>query len=162
MSKRKRWPAAEKLRIVLAGMQPNVEVSELMAEQHQTDVGIDWIVEDRRSVMPLEQEGIFEDASGGRQHGNGDHDDQHIRRVKRNGATGKAKDQLLRWRWTSWLASHMPQGPTGKKYEQLSRVRQRNILVRESLVQHPRNVVDKNCHQREATPEVHGINPTRH
>jgi len=29
MSKRKRWPAAEKLRIVLAGMQPNVEVSEL-------------------------------------------------------------------------------------------------------------------------------------
>jgi transposase len=29
MSKRKKWPAAEKLRIVLAGMQPNVEVSEL-------------------------------------------------------------------------------------------------------------------------------------
>jgi transposase len=29
MSKRKRWLAAEKLRIVLAGMQPNVEVSEL-------------------------------------------------------------------------------------------------------------------------------------
>ena len=29
MSKRKRWPAAEKLRIVLAGMQPDVEVSEL-------------------------------------------------------------------------------------------------------------------------------------
>jgi len=29
MSKRKRWPAAEKLRIVLAGMQPNLEVSEL-------------------------------------------------------------------------------------------------------------------------------------
>ena len=28
-SKRKKWPAAEKLRIVLAGMQPNVEVSEL-------------------------------------------------------------------------------------------------------------------------------------
>jgi transposase len=27
--KRKKWPAAEKLRIVLAGMQPNVEVSEL-------------------------------------------------------------------------------------------------------------------------------------
>jgi transposase len=27
--KRKRWPAAEKLRIVLAGMQPNVEISEL-------------------------------------------------------------------------------------------------------------------------------------
>jgi transposase len=29
MSKRKRWAAAEKLRIVLAGMQPNIEVSEL-------------------------------------------------------------------------------------------------------------------------------------
>ena len=29
MSKRKKWPAAEKLRIVLAGMQPNVEISEL-------------------------------------------------------------------------------------------------------------------------------------
>ena len=29
MSKRKKWSAAEKLRIVLAGMQPNVEVSEL-------------------------------------------------------------------------------------------------------------------------------------
>ena len=29
MSKRKKWPAAEKLRIVLAGMQPNVEVAEL-------------------------------------------------------------------------------------------------------------------------------------
>jgi transposase len=29
MSKRKKWAAAEKLRIVLAGMQPNVEVSEL-------------------------------------------------------------------------------------------------------------------------------------
>jgi transposase len=29
MNKRKRWLAAEKLRIVLAGMQPNVEVSEL-------------------------------------------------------------------------------------------------------------------------------------
>ena len=28
-NKRKKWPAAEKLRIVLAGMQPNVEVSEL-------------------------------------------------------------------------------------------------------------------------------------
>ena len=28
-SKRKKWAAAEKLRIVLAGMQPNVEVSEL-------------------------------------------------------------------------------------------------------------------------------------
>jgi transposase len=27
--KRKKWPAAEKLRIVLAGMQPNVDVSEL-------------------------------------------------------------------------------------------------------------------------------------
>jgi len=27
--KRKKWPAAAKLRIVLAGMQPNVEVSEL-------------------------------------------------------------------------------------------------------------------------------------
>jgi transposase len=27
--KRRRWPAAEKLRIVLAGMQPGVEVSEL-------------------------------------------------------------------------------------------------------------------------------------
>jgi transposase len=27
--KRKKWPAAEKLRIVLAGMQPNVEISEL-------------------------------------------------------------------------------------------------------------------------------------
>ena len=27
--KRKKWLAAEKLRIVLAGMQPNVEVSEL-------------------------------------------------------------------------------------------------------------------------------------
>jgi transposase len=27
--KRKRWPAAEKLRLVLAGMQPNVEISEL-------------------------------------------------------------------------------------------------------------------------------------
>jgi hypothetical protein len=25
---RKKWPAAEKLRIVLAGMQPNVDVSE--------------------------------------------------------------------------------------------------------------------------------------
>jgi transposase len=29
MSRRKKWAAAEKLRIVLAGMQPNVEVSEL-------------------------------------------------------------------------------------------------------------------------------------
>ena len=29
MGKRKKWPAAEKLRIVLAGMQPGVEVSEL-------------------------------------------------------------------------------------------------------------------------------------
>ncbi len=29
MSKRKKWPAAEKLRIVLARMQPNVEVSGL-------------------------------------------------------------------------------------------------------------------------------------
>ena len=29
MSKRKKWAAAEKLRIVLAGMQPGVEVSEL-------------------------------------------------------------------------------------------------------------------------------------
>jgi hypothetical protein len=28
MRKRKKWSAAEKLRIVLAGMQPNVEVSE--------------------------------------------------------------------------------------------------------------------------------------
>jgi transposase len=28
-SKRKKWAAADKLRIVLAGMQPNVEVSEL-------------------------------------------------------------------------------------------------------------------------------------
>jgi transposase len=27
--KRRRWPAAEKLRIVLAGMQPNVEIAEL-------------------------------------------------------------------------------------------------------------------------------------
>jgi transposase len=27
--KRRRWPAAEKLRIVLAGMQPGVEISEL-------------------------------------------------------------------------------------------------------------------------------------
>jgi transposase len=27
--KRKKWPAAEKLRIVLEGMQPNIEVSEL-------------------------------------------------------------------------------------------------------------------------------------
>ena len=29
MGKRKKWSATEKLRIVLAGMQPNVEVSEL-------------------------------------------------------------------------------------------------------------------------------------
>ncbi len=29
MSRRKKWAAAEKLRIVLASMQPNVEVSEL-------------------------------------------------------------------------------------------------------------------------------------
>ena len=29
MSKRKKWPAAEELRIVLTGMRPNVEVSEL-------------------------------------------------------------------------------------------------------------------------------------
>ena len=29
MSKRKKWASSEKLRIVLAGMQPNVEVSEL-------------------------------------------------------------------------------------------------------------------------------------
>ena len=29
MSQRKKWLAAEKLRIVLAGMQPNVEISEL-------------------------------------------------------------------------------------------------------------------------------------
>jgi transposase len=28
-SKRKKWPASDKLRIVLAGLQPNVEVSEL-------------------------------------------------------------------------------------------------------------------------------------
>ena len=27
--RRKKWPAAEKLRIVLAGMQPNVEIAEL-------------------------------------------------------------------------------------------------------------------------------------
>jgi transposase len=33
MSKRRKWPAAEKLRIVLAGMQPGVEVSDLCRQE---------------------------------------------------------------------------------------------------------------------------------
>ncbi|MSQ96859.1 MAG: IS66 family insertion sequence hypothetical protein, partial [Gemmataceae bacterium] len=33
MSKRRKWPAEEKLRIVLAGMQPGVEVSDLCRQE---------------------------------------------------------------------------------------------------------------------------------
>ncbi len=140
----------------------DVEIPQLMAEQDQPDVRVDGVVEDGGCVVPLEQKRVLEDNRRAGEHCNRQHDDGQMRCVDDDGTPAQAKKQQVRRRGILGLADDVTQRPAGKEDEEFRGIRQREVAMREPLVEHARNVIDEDCHEGKATPEIHGIDRARH
>src|SRR5215471_512527 len=57
---------------------------------------------------------------------------------------------------------HIAQRPAGEEHEDFGGIRERKLGVGEAAVIDARDMVDKNCRERESAPKVDGVGLTKH
>jgi hypothetical protein len=140
----------------------DVEVAELMGQEHDAHLRARRVLEERGSVVPIQEERVFREVSGRGEQRERKAADQDVRGIDLDRPAAQPERQGRRAVAAPAARDQQSERPAREEHEQLRRIGNRKIAVREALVIDARDVVDEDRNERKAAPEVDDIGFTGH
>ena len=135
----------------------DVEVADLVGEQHEADGCARRIGEGRARAMPSEQQRVVEDDGTRAEQRDGDGDDHDLRAPDLECTQEQACDHLPQGPCSRLARGDEGKGATRQEHEQLGRIRNGIVAEREVRIDHAGDMVDEDHHKRDAPPEINRV-----